>query len=117
MSPEHLSKKQYSKASYVLSFFLSFFLYHHSHSSSSSDVWSFGVTAFEVLARSRPYPDRDAISVVVDVVSKGLMPTFPESVPPALVTVLNQCFVFEVEKRAAIDSIQVQLRELLEAKE
>jgi serine/threonine protein kinase len=49
--------------------------------SQKSDVWSFGVTVWEVLTRQNPYANMDLIQVATNVCYKGLCPDTPARTP------------------------------------
>jgi len=60
--------------------------------SSKSDVWSYGVTLWEVLTRNEPYPDLDSVQAASQVMHRGLHLTPPENCPPKLAQLMLQCF-------------------------
>jgi len=91
MAPECLSSKVYSKA---------------------SDVWSYGITAFEILARDVPYGDIDNVEVAIEVVSENLHPVFPNHVPTPLSQILNETFSKIPSERPSIDKIVQRIQEL-----
>jgi serine/threonine protein kinase len=76
------------------------------------DVWSYGVTCFEIVARSLPYPDMQLTDVAVGVVKKGLMPSFPSTTPSALMQVISPCFAQRPEQRPSAVDIRDQLHGL-----
>ena len=94
--------------------------------SKASDVWSYGVTMWEVLTRREPYEDKDNVTAAGDknsncftnflkkseVMYKGLKPTIPVDCPTRLATLLNSCFEFEPHKRPTFKFIIKQLNNL-----
>jgi len=70
MAPESLSKGIYS---------------------TKTDVWSFGVTAWEIITRETPFEDRDLISTAVEI-SNGLKLKIPETCPAPLASLLSSCW-------------------------
>merc|ERR1712000_694749 len=78
MSPEAIKDKAYSQ---------------------KSDVWSFGVTVWEVLTRQNPYPSMDLIQVATAVCYKNLCPETPAGTNSVLRTVLDKCFQRKAENR------------------
>jgi serine/threonine protein kinase len=115
MAPEQLSQRLYSKASYVI-FFLNLF-----HSSASlfsfliycflsSDIWSYGVTAYEIMARSTPYDEMEATQVAMSVANGTLKPTYPETYWPELIAILVRCFEYAPEARPSAQQLVKQLQ-------
>jgi len=91
MSPEALSKKKYSE---------------------KSDVWSFGVTCWEILTRKEPYPDMDMIQASIAVVTEELKPTLPPSTPQALARIILPCYNYEPDQRPSFGTLVEQLDNL-----
>lgn len=57
-----------------------------------TDIWSFGVVIWEVICRSEPYPEYDAVQASSRVVYEGLRVPIPTSCHPVFSQVMKQCF-------------------------
>jgi len=72
-----------------------------------TDVWSFGVTLYEVVTRKLPYTDLDPIQVALilgaDDKSARLQP--PPYTPPLVTELMNRCMEWEAEKRPDFKTI------------
>ena len=77
--------------------------------SQKSDVWSFGVTVWEVLTRQNPYANMDLIQVATNVCYKGLCPETPRNTPTVVVNLLNSCFQRRPEMRPHMREISQML--------
>jgi serine/threonine protein kinase len=77
--------------------------------SQKSDVWSFGVTVWEVLTRQNPYANMDLIQVATNVCYKGLCPETPPRTPTTIVNLLNSCFQRKPEMRPHMREISQML--------
>lgn len=91
MSPEAIRKKKYSE---------------------KSDVWAFGVTCFEILARQDPYPHMDSVQAAAAVISEGLTPEMPHEIPGELTSIIKTCWTYEPEERPTFKIIYTSLEEL-----
>lgn len=84
--------------------------------SEKSDVWSFGVTCYEIWARKLPYsdlPDRpDPVQIATLVASDGLHPIFPKETPKPVVEVLNKCFTQSADERPTFTEMYEMLAKL-----
>jgi serine/threonine protein kinase len=67
--------------------------------SQKSDVWSFGVTVWEVLTRQNPYANMDLIQVATNVCYKNLCPETPPHTPTIIAQLLTSCFQRKPELR------------------
>jgi len=77
-----------------------------------SDVWAFGVTCWEILARSEPYPDMEPLEVAFKVVQEGLRLTLPSDCPPEIAEVILSCWAHNKEERPDFSQLFAQLSQL-----
>jgi len=72
-----------------------------------SDVWSFGVTLWEIITRKDPYEDLDAIQVALEVTNGDppLRLVIPEYCPPVVKMVIQMCFSTQADKRPDFKSV------------
>jgi len=84
MAPESLTKKEYSFA---------------------SDVWSYGVTLYEIITRDVPYPTLTQIEVTLQVAKEGLNPGIPENTEPPFDHLMNVCWSQKPSDRPSFNKI------------
>jgi len=84
MAPEGLSEKKYS---------------------AKSDIWSMGVTLWEVVTRKEPYENLDNVQAASHVMHKGLKPRPPESTPLKLAKLIEWCVETDPKKRPLFTDI------------
>ena len=75
-----------------------------------SDVWSFGVTMYEILTKSLPYPGLDAMMAAMRIAGEGLSPDIPTDASPINAQVMRSCFVFDQQQRASMEQIGQMLQ-------
>merc|ERR1711916_141563 len=73
--------------------------------SEKTDVWSYGVTLWEVQSRSNPYPQKDLVEVATSVCYKGLKPDIPAGTQPLFVAVFNIIFMRKPAERPTMRQI------------
>jgi len=88
MSPEALNERQYS-------------VY--------SDVWSFGITMWEIFARKDPFPELDATQAAIRVARDNLTPNRPDNCPDEMWFIAVSCWNPERERRPQFTTIFKQL--------
>jgi len=85
MAPECLKQKQYSE---------------------KSDVWAFGVVCWEILNQTEPFPELDAFTASLQVITDKKHPTLPpKSEFPLLHKLMEVCFAYRPEKRPTFQDI------------
>jgi predicted Ser/Thr protein kinase len=91
MAPEALKEKQYS---------------------AKSDAWSFGILMFEVIAQQEPHLNEDPITVGRSIRDEGKTPSVPSSCPPALATLIQNCWKMNPDHRPSFAQILEELEKL-----
>jgi len=77
-----------------------------------SDVWSFGVTLWEIVSREDPYPDLDPVQTALQV-TQGDPPlrlVSPSYCPHLLTEIMNGCFASEPTRRPDFKMITQRLK-------
>jgi len=75
----------------------------------SSDVWSYGVTMWELVARSEPYPDLDPVNAAMAVIHKGVRLPIPTSCDNVLGEIMQSCWNDDPEQRSTFKEICTKL--------
>lgn len=70
-----------------------------------SDVYSFSITMWEILARATPYPELDPVSVGMQVWYEGLRPSIPEHSNETYLLLMQQCWATKPEERPSFKDI------------
>ncbi|MCE3216901.1 hypothetical protein HAX54_009147 [Datura stramonium] len=63
------------------------------------DVYGFGLILWEMVAGAVPYEDMSPVQAAFAVVSKNMRPPIPVDCPPAMRTLIEQCWSLQPEKR------------------
>ena len=64
-----------------------------------SDVWSFGIVVYEIVARREPHLDEDPMSIGFRIRDDGLVPTIPEDCDPFIRDLMLACWHLDPTKR------------------
>jgi len=75
-----------------------------------SDVWSYGVFIYEVLARDKPFSSLPYSQVITQIVNNGLVVQPPENSPRALKQLILDCCSKQPEKRPSFEFICERLK-------
>ncbi|KAI9080454.1 hypothetical protein K1719_037568 [Acacia pycnantha] len=85
-----------------------------------ADVFSFGITLWELLTRELPYSYLTPLQAAVGVVQKGLRPTIPKSTHPRLSELLQRCWQQDPKDRPEfseiIEILQLIAKEVVDEK-
>jgi serine/threonine protein kinase/ankyrin repeat protein len=79
--------------------------------STHSDMYSYGVTLYEILSRRQPWHEIAELADVKAAVLGGRKLTAPDSAPTQLVAILDQCLVSVPKERPTADDIATLLAE------
>ena len=74
-----------------------------------ADVFSFGITMWELLTARVPYEQMTPLQAAVGVVQKGLRPTIPPSCPEGLAAVMRDCWQKDPRERPPFEILKVGL--------
>lgn len=70
-----------------------------------SDVWSYGVTVWEIVTKQIPYPGLDPMMAAMRIVGEGLSPEIPADCHPMHAHVMRACFVSDQNQRATMEQV------------
>jgi len=70
-----------------------------------SDVYSYGMVLWEILARQKPWDGKSARQILVNVMFKGLREPIPTDAPAVLATTIDMARVQEPEQRPSMMKI------------
>jgi len=73
--------------------------------SKKSDVWMFGVLAYEIVARREPHADKNPAAVSTLIKDTGLTPPIPKECPVILCNLMEMCWQKEPEQRPSFEHI------------
>jgi len=79
--------------------------------STMSDVWAFGVTLYEIVARSEPYAGLDPIQTALEVTHNSMRLDIPEYTPLVIAQVMKSALETAPEKRPDFTSICKKFQE------
>ena len=72
----------------------------------AADVYSYGVTVFEIASRQLPWKGLQPMQILMKVCMQNERVEMPSSAPPVLVQVANTCLEKEPSKRPTFEKIQ-----------
>lgn len=84
--------------------------------SEKADVYSFGIVLWEMFSRQPLYPDLNFFELSQKVVEEDLRPDLselPDKVPKSIVSLMQQCWKKEPEKRPSFSSVRKELEDIL----
>lgn len=71
-----------------------------------ADVFSFGISMWELLTARVPYEQMTPLQAAVGVVQKGLRPTIPPSCPEGLAAVMRDCWQKDPRERPPFEILK-----------
>eukprot|EP01113_Clastostelium_recurvatum_P015528 TRINITY_DN1867_c0_g1_i2.p1 TRINITY_DN1867_c0_g1~~TRINITY_DN1867_c0_g1_i2.p1 ORF type:complete len:887 (+),score=197.31 TRINITY_DN1867_c0_g1_i2:49-2709(+) len=83
----------------------------HQTFSTKSDVWSFGVTVWEVLTARRPFEGLSPLQACIQVTQQGLRLQVPAGTPPELESLMQDCWATEPAQRPDFKDICSRLND------
>ncbi|KXZ52656.1 hypothetical protein GPECTOR_9g701 [Gonium pectorale] len=86
----------------------------HSIHGKPSDVYSFGMTLWEMLTGQRPYPKLNAVQIMMGVSKDGMRPEWPDAEWPELCALGRRCLAAEPGERPTFRELEAELVELEE---
>jgi len=89
MAPESIATRNYTK---------------------QTDVWSFGIVVYEIVAQREPHSEMNIFEVAVSIRDKGLTPKIPDNCPPKLRTLMEMCWKKDPKERPTMDTVCAILR-------
>jgi len=92
MAPESLAQRIYSK---------------------KSDIWSFGIVVWEIVAQQEPHKDADLVNLALAIRDQYLTPTIPKHCPQKLRQVMEMCWQRDPNQRPTFEAIYSILNDVL----
>jgi len=90
MAPEAIKNREYSRM---------------------SDVWAFGVTLYEIVARSEPYLGLDPVQAALQVTHAGLKLEIPSYTPFVITEIMRGCFETDPSRRPEFQFMTKRLQD------
>jgi len=84
-------------------------LAHRSYSE-KSDVWSFGIVVYEIVAQCEPHKNENILDIAVKIRDEGLTPQIPSNCPSHLKELMELCWNKQPERRPTFEIICTFLR-------
>jgi hypothetical protein len=73
--------------------------------SKKSDVWTFAIVVYEIVARCEPHQNMDLIRVAIEIRQNGLTPKIPYQCPQKLRTLMEMCWKKDPNERPTFEAI------------
>jgi hypothetical protein len=73
-------------------------------------MWSFGVMVWEVTTRKTPWEGSSVMQILNEVGNKGRRLDMPDSAPPQMIKVYDQCCVLDPAKRGTFADVAEALQ-------
>eukprot|EP01134_Creolimax_fragrantissima_P007244 CFRG7244T1 len=84
------------------------------HFSEASDVWAFGITAWEIFSNgSTPYEDVETCNLSENIVA-GLSPNCPENCPTEVFEIIRSCWSSHPQERPSSSELAFKLKGILQ---
>jgi len=77
-----------------------------------ADVYSFGVSLWEMITQKYPYDGQPPYHVVISVATKGIRPELNSSIPPEFAKMMTTCWDEDPEVRPSFGDLVIELEEL-----
>jgi predicted Ser/Thr protein kinase len=79
-------------------------LAHHTYSK-KSDVWTFGIVVWEIVAQSEPHVEIDPLEVAVMIRDRYMTPPIPANCPQQLRELMEMCWKSDPDQRPTFETI------------
>jgi tRNA A-37 threonylcarbamoyl transferase component Bud32 len=73
--------------------------------STMTDIWTFGVVLYEIVARQAPYEGENIMEVALQIRDSGLHPTIPKECPPLFREIMERCWNLDPTLRPTASDI------------
>jgi predicted Ser/Thr protein kinase len=77
--------------------------------STKTDVWTFGIVVYEIVARQEPHIDGDALLIAAKIRDEHLTPVIPKDCPEILREIMQSCWQADPEARPEFKDICARL--------
>lgn len=70
-----------------------------------TDVWSYGITVWEIVTRKEPFDGVDLIQSALLIRDQGVTPEIPSNCPPVLTELMRMCWHQDPEQRPEFEDV------------
>lgn len=74
-----------------------------------NQIWSFGVTLWEIIHKTTPYQDLEGLQILYKVGFKRETLNIKDDCNPDLAAIMKSCWIYDYENRPKIDQIRDDL--------